>query len=105
MAAYELKVQECNSFSVHKVGCISWSSVYTGTPKIGSNDSERMNLLGNLGQASKGQKLPSFMSLYGLPAKGVAQTRGEFSQLKKTGLRVCLSATKIWIRNISSISN
>ncbi|KAL6049895.1 hypothetical protein STEG23_019450 [Scotinomys teguina] len=45
MAGYEQKVQESSSCSIHKAGCFSWSSVYTGILEdIGSNASKGMDL-------------------------------------------------------------
>ena len=43
-----------------------------------------MDVLARQGQAGKEQKLPSSMSLYRLPAEGVAQIKDGFSHLKDT---------------------
>jgi hypothetical protein len=50
--------------------------------KVGSNASEGMNLLSRPKQAGKEQKLSSSVSLYRVPGKGVAQTKGMSSYLK-----------------------
>ena len=50
-----------------------------GNPEeVGSNASEGLDLLARGEQTGKEQKLPSFMSLYRLPAEGMAQIKGMF---------------------------
>jgi hypothetical protein len=64
-----------------------------GNPEeVGSNASEGLDLLARGEQTGKEQKLPSFMSLYRLPAEGVPHIRGRFSQLKGSGLKMYFPA-------------
>lgn len=55
---------------------------------VGPNASEGMDLLARHEQASKEQKLSSFMSLYGLPTEGMAQIRRGSSRLKTSRLKL-----------------
>ena len=52
---------------------ISAGLQYMLEPFTGSNASEETCLLVRTGQAGKAQKLPSSMTMYRLPAEGVAQ--------------------------------
>lgn len=88
-------------------------SVYLNPEEVGLNANEEMHLLLRQEQIDAEQKLPSSMYLYMLPAEGVALMRGKFSQIKRSGLKLCLlclpSRLKMllptsmsWIRSRSS---
>jgi hypothetical protein len=78
-------------------------SIHWNPNKLGSNTQEVMDVLVRQVQSGKDQTLPSFVSLYRLPAEGVAQIRGGFSQLKWSQLKTCLfSVQKIQIKSMSS---
>ena len=72
MTGIEQIVQDSSSFSVHEAGCLKWSLVYTGIPeKVGSNASDRMELLARGKQAGT-SKIFFLLFLYRLPAEGMA---------------------------------
>ena len=73
MSGYEQKVQESRSCSVHKAGCLNWSSVDPGTLK---KQAPRPAKEGKNKQA----KSKSF--LYKLLADSVAHIKGVFFSLK-----------------------
>lgn len=63
----------------------------------------RRNGLGSKGkQAGEKQKVPFSMSLYRVPAEGMAQVRDSSSHLKGSGLKVCPPTSKIQIESRSS---
>ena len=74
-------------------------SICRNPKAIDSNASEGMDSLVRQEQAHKEQKLSASMSFYWLPAEGVAKTRGGFSQFRRSGLKVRLPPSKIWIRS------
>lgn len=98
MSAYEQKVQESTSSSVDQAVCLSWSSIHARIPK----KQDLMNLQLSQEQAGKRKKLPSSISLYGLPVEGVKCIRGGPYYLNRSCLKLYLLTSKIWIRSPSS---
>lgn len=80
-------------------------SIFMSPGEVGSNASEGMDFLWRQEQPGKEQELPSSVSLNRLPAESMAQIRDGFSQLKRSGLKVCLLTSKIQIRSRYSLSN
>lgn len=87
MFAQEQKVQESWS-PVYEAEFLNWSSVYSRFCK----NSEGMDLQAGQEQAS------SFHILHRLPAEGVAQVKGDFSHLKRSGLKVYLLSSQVFLR-------
>ena len=77
MAAFKWKVGEYSSYFSCEGGCLSWSSVYTRILKKQALMPEKGGL--NRKARSKQEKSLSFsLSLYRLPAEGVARIKGVF---------------------------
>lgn len=76
----------------HKAGSPICSSVSAGPGEVGSSVSKGMDVLKRQEQAGKEQKLLSSVSLYELPAEGVAQVKD-----------VCLPTSIFRSKNLSSL--
>ena len=84
ISCYDCNVQGSSSFLIQISGWISQLvfSVHWNPEEVGSNASERMDLLAGKEHLGKEQKLPSSMSLYNLSGESMTQIRGGCSQLK-----------------------
>ena len=78
------------------------SSTNWNPKEVNCNASEGIDLLARWGEAGKEQILPSNMSLYRLPAEGVAQIKVMCLPISRSRLKVWLPASKISISNGSS---
>lgn len=76
MAAWEKKVQEPSSCSVHEAACLCWSSVSPEIQKTWAPMPVKEWLANKASGSTQEQKLPSSTSLYRIPAKVMAQTKG-----------------------------